>query len=172
MTQDIHSFASVGNLYQKCISLVRIRLQTRKTAPKASHRCKKASTKFRKTLESKIAPIRFDGLGQEKSLEISVFLPCGETQGGFLVYPVAMMGGAFISGLSGRNAGLVTKPMYYSLTVYLRRSYICRICSQIIHLRFAIIRKGRCSILLCFANQKLSQTEIRDSFSVLLLLFF
>ena len=103
MTQDIHSFASVGNLYQKCISLVRIRLQTRKTAPKASHRCKKASTKFRKTLESKIAPIRFDGLGQEKSLEISVFLPCGETQGGFLVYPVAMMGGIYLRSVGAQR---------------------------------------------------------------------
>ena len=106
MTQDIHSFASVGNLYQKMHFTGSNPATDQKTAPKASHRCKNASTKFRKTAESKIAPIRFDGLGQEKSLEISVFLPCGETQGGFLVYPVAMMGGHLSQVCRGATPGL------------------------------------------------------------------
>ena len=45
-----------------------------KTAPMASPRCQKHLQNFEKLQSQKIAPIRFDELGQEKSLEISVFL--------------------------------------------------------------------------------------------------
>ena len=50
--------------------------------------------KLRKNAGSKKAPWRTKV--QEKALEVSVFLLCGETQGGFLVYPVAMMGGIYL----------------------------------------------------------------------------
>ena len=43
--ESVHGFASVGNLYQKCISPVRICLQT--------ENARNASAKFRKTSESK-----------------------------------------------------------------------------------------------------------------------
>ena len=53
----------------KCISPVRICLQTRKDAQSAEMHLQN----IEKLQSQKIAPIHFDGLGQEKSLEISAF---------------------------------------------------------------------------------------------------
>ena len=54
------------SISKKCISLVRIRLRVKNPEMHLQN--------FEKLQSQKIAPIRFDGLGQEKSLEISRFL--------------------------------------------------------------------------------------------------
>ena len=54
------------SISKKCISLVRIRLRVKNPEMHLQN--------FEKLQSQKIAPIRFDGLGQEKSLEISAFL--------------------------------------------------------------------------------------------------
>ncbi|HCG67826.1 MAG TPA: hypothetical protein DEW22_03995 [Clostridiales bacterium] len=67
-----------GIYIKKCISLVRICLQTRK--PRKAQKCiYKISKNFR---VRKIAPSAKQ-MGREESLEISAFLPCGTLQGGF-----------------------------------------------------------------------------------------
>ena len=53
------------SISKKCISPVRIRLRVKNPEMHLQN--------FEKLQSQKIAPIRFDGLGQEKSLEISVF---------------------------------------------------------------------------------------------------
>ena len=55
-----------GIYIKKCISPVRIRLRVKNPEMHLQN--------FEKLQSQKIAPIRFDGLGQEKSLEISRFL--------------------------------------------------------------------------------------------------
>ena len=64
----------------KCISPVRICLQTRKDAQSAEMHLQN----IEKLQSQKIAPIHFDGLGQEKSLEISAFRHLDLPKCGFL----------------------------------------------------------------------------------------
>jgi len=73
-----HNFVNISS-----VSLVRICLQTRKPHRWQALGAKMHIQNFEKLQSQKIAPIRLYGLGQEKSLEISGFLPCGVPQGGF-----------------------------------------------------------------------------------------